>query len=65
MIYRDRPVRNALYGNPRWYPELDAMLRRRGRVVGRFPSPTYGMRIVPYRETRAWEITVWSIEAAP
>ena len=49
LIYRMRPVWNAVYGNPtRFYPQLLEVVAERGTLVDRFAAPVYGMRLVRY-----------------
>ncbi len=51
IIYRMRPVWNAVYGNPsRFYPQLRETIAERGTIVARFPAPMYGMRLVRYMD---------------
>ena len=53
-IYDHRPTFNALYGNPRETPAIEAFLRERCTLLGSFENPGYAVRIVqeigkPYR----------------
>ena len=54
FIYDHRPAFNALYGNPRETPAVEAFLRERCTLLGSFENPGYAVRIVqeigkPYR----------------
>ncbi len=54
LIYTSRPTYNALYGNPRAVPEVQAYLAEHCTLVGTFENPGYAVRIVsligqPYR----------------
>ena len=46
FIYRRRPDYNALYGNPRAVPEVEAYLRDQCTLVGAVEDPGYAGRIV-------------------
>ena len=46
FLYRRRPDFNALYGNPRYVPEVEAFLQARCTLLGAFDSPGYGTRLV-------------------
>ena len=45
-IYDHRPDFNALYGNPRYVPEVKAFLRDHCRLLGSLENSGYGTRIV-------------------
>lgn len=46
MIYERRPYLNALYGNPRAVPEVQAFLREHCTYIGSFVNPGYAVRVV-------------------
>ena len=62
LIHESRPVWNGLYGNPRWYPELEDILLRRGILVAEESFPSYAMRIVPYMDRNAWSLRIYRLE---
>jgi len=64
FIYDRRPDYNALYGNPRAVPEVEAFLRERCTLLGSVTDAGYAVRIVseigkPYR------VDVWRVNPAP
>jgi len=61
-IHRRRPVWNDLYGNPRWYPGLDELLRERGELLDRAAFPNYAMRIVPLMGREDWFLSIYRID---
>ena len=61
LIYDSRPVWNALYGNPYWYPQLMDFLEKQGAETGRGIFPDYAMRLVPYMEREPWESIIYRI----
>lgn len=61
-IYERRPVWNALYGNPEWYPSLIKLLERRGEETSYGVFPNYAMRIVPYMKSSDWSIGVYHLK---
>lgn len=61
-IYGTRPVWNNLYGNPQWYPELPAVLEKRGTLIAEESFPVYCMRIVPLMGLRDWKLQVYRID---
>ncbi len=49
IIYGNRPVWNDVYGNPsRFYPQLMAILGKRGTLVETIEAPVYAMRLLRY-----------------
>ncbi len=62
LIYDSRPVWNALYGNPFWYPQLMDYIREKGVETGRGVFPEYAMRLVPYMDRKKWESAVYRID---
>lgn len=46
FIYAHRPDFNALYGNPRYVPEVETFLADRCTLLGTFENDGYGNRIV-------------------
>ena len=60
LIYRERPVWNAVYGNPsRYYRELQSILENHATRVAVIPAPVYGMRLVSRlgtTEPPTWEL---------
>ncbi|MFP4536519.1 MAG: ArnT family glycosyltransferase [Spirochaetaceae bacterium] len=63
LIYRNRPVWNAVYGNPhRFYPDLIEILERHGTLVHRFEASRYGMRLVPYMDRGDYHVEIHRLE---
>ncbi len=53
VIFAERPQWNLLYGNLYlYYAELLDLLETKGELIDTVEAPVYGMRIVPYMETR-------------
>ncbi len=61
-IYERRPVWNALYGTPGWYPPLMEILERRGEEISRGFFPNYAMRIVPLMKSNNWSVGVYRLK---
>ena len=62
MIYSQRPVWNALYGNPyRFYPELIGVIHRYGELIDRFDAPFYAIRLVPFMDRYQGEVEVYQL----
>ncbi len=60
LIYDRRPAYNALYGNPRAVPEVEAYLAERCTLLGTFESPGYAIRIVPLIGG-PWHVSVYRV----
>jgi hypothetical protein len=60
LIFRERPVWNAVYGNPsRYYGELQSVLENHATRVAVISAPVYGMRLVSRlgtTEPPTWEL---------
>lgn len=61
LIYDRRPAYNALYGNPRAVPEVEAYLAEHCTLLGTFESPGYAMRIVPLIGG-PWRVSVYQVD---
>lgn len=60
FLFARRPSFNALYGNPRYVPEVETYLRDHCTLLGTFENPGYATRIIgelgkPYR-VRAYRV---------
>ena len=63
LIYSNRPVWNALYGNPyRFYPDLLELLALYGTKEAVLPSRRYAMRLVPYMQRDNWFMAVYRLK---
>ncbi len=66
FVYARRPVWNVLYGNiTHWYPEMQELLKEKGRLVKEFSSPGYAMRIAPYRYRDTWKVRIYQLDISP
>jgi 4-amino-4-deoxy-L-arabinose transferase-like glycosyltransferase len=49
LIYSRRPALNAVYGNPRYYPEMTEFIKSGCELLNEFRDDIYGMRIIGYQ----------------
>ncbi|MCK5736080.1 MAG: hypothetical protein KAH21_06350 [Spirochaetaceae bacterium] len=62
LVYESRPVWNALYGNPFWYPQLVGIIEDEGVEAAAGIFPDYAMRIVPYMNRKPWASVIYRIQ---
>lgn len=62
LIYDRRPAYNALYGNPRAVPEVEAYLAEHCTLLGTFESPGYAMRIAALIGG-PWRVSVYRVDS--
>lgn len=63
IIYRDRPIWNGIYGNLYYYYEdMLKFMKNNCELDYQFSDRTYGMRIAPYINKKAYFIKIYKVK---